>query len=135
MRRFFEPIRLPFTLVKLPSMPYYVRALLLGVLRGGIALLLGPEAYFLARGRIAIALSVFMVKMGFALFKHDETGRSWMIYLALGAEAVQFILSLYVGYRLTNAEPTVEMVEQVEVVDEKGNLIRTFEKKLTADEI
>ena len=135
MRRFFEPIRLPFRLFEMPGVPYYVRALIFGVLRGGIALLLGPEAYFLARGRILIALVIFMVKIGFALFKHDETGRLWMLYLALGAEAVQFILSLYVGYRLANAEQTLELVERVEVVDEQGNLIKTYEKKLTADDL
>ena len=135
MKRLFEPLRLPFNLPKLPNMPYYVRALLAGGLRLSIAFLLGPEAYFISRLRIGMAISVFLVKTIFALFKHDSTGRQLMVYLAVAAEIVQISISLYVGYRLANATPTVEVVEQIDVVDEQGRIITTFEKKVSPDEL
>lgn len=135
MKRLFEPLRLPFTLPALPDMPYYLRAFLVGGIRLGIAFLLGPEAYFLSRLRIWIAICVFLVRIVFALGKHDTTGRQWMLYLAVTAEVVQIALSLYVGYRLANAKPTVDMVEQIDVVDEQGRLITTYEKKVSPGEL
>ena len=135
MKRLFEPLRLPFTVPKLVDIPYYIRAFLIGAIRLTIAILVGPEAYFISRLRIGMAISVFLVKIIFALFKHDATGRLLMIYLAVAAEIVQIGISLYVGYRLANAKPTVEMVEEIDVVDEQGRLITTYEKKVSPNEL
>ena len=135
MKRLFEPLRLPFTVPKLFAIPYYIRALLAGAIRLTIAILLGPEAYFISRLRIGMAISVFLVKIVFALFKQDVTGRQWMLYLAIAAEIVQIVISMYVGYRLENARPTVEMVEEIEVVDEQGRIITTYEKKVSPNEL
>lgn len=135
MKRLFESLRLPFTVPKLFNLPYYIRAFLIGAIRLTVAILLGPEAYFISRLRIGMAISVFLVKIVFALFKHDATGRLWMLYLAIAAEIVQIGISLYVGYRLANAQPTVEVVEQIDVVDEEGRLITTYEKKVSPNEL
>ena len=135
MKRLFEPLSLPFRVPKLFDIPYYIQAFLVGAIRLTIAILLGPEAYFISRLRIGMAISVFLVKMVFALFKQDATGRQWMLYLAIAAEIVQIGMSLHVGYRLANATPTIEVVEQIDIVDEQGRLITTYEKKVSPEEL
>ena len=130
MNRFFAPLRLPISVDLFPRLPYYVKTLLVSSLRTAIALLLGPEAYFLSRGRVGIAVSIFLIKIGFALADHDHTGRMWMRYLALLAEAIQVLVSLVAGYRLARTTPAVELVEQVDFVDESGAVISSYESKL-----
>lgn len=135
MKRLFAPLSLPFKVPKLFDIPYYIQAFLVGAIRLTIAILLGPEAYFISRLRIGMAISVFLIKMVFALFKQDATGRQWMLYLAIAAEIVQIGMSLYVGYRLANATPTIEVVEQIDLVDKQGRLITTYEKKVSPQDL
>ena len=39
------------------------------------------------------------------------------------------------GYRLASTKPTIEVVEQIDIVDEQGHLITTYEKKVSPSEL
>ena len=130
IKQFFAPLRLPFT-GRLPTIPYYLKALLLSGIRLVILSLWGAFIYMLSRGRIGIAVVVFVIGMIFSAFKAIDLGIVWLTYVCYLAEAIQFLVSLYVGWRVARAASRVKYVEEIELIDEKGQLIKTFQQPIS----
>lgn len=132
VKTFFSPLRLPFTLPDF-GLPKAVRIVVISAFRFGVLAWLGPVWYLVSRGRVGPAIGLFLVSIVFYKAGIVETGLRYLTYLCVLAECIQLGVSFYVmRVRASRPAPT-EFVEEVDIVDQHGYLIRRTQHSIDPD--
>ena len=123
VKTFFSPLRLPFSVPNF-GLSAVVITLIKSVLRFVVLYMAGPVWYFISRGRIGLALGLFLISILFNKVGFLTSGLRYLTYLCIAGELIQLGMSLYVIWVRANRPAPTEYVEQVDIVDQNGQLLR-----------